>query len=499
MNYCKFGLASLCLLVVFSSCAREGMHRLNANGSKPLFESSGAENNFTTHKEVVPLPAAPSLPAAGGTYVDPTFGTSILRVTDQNDGNDCGVAYSYWPSFNANSTRLHLRCNGRAILYDFDPYGFRLISKRPLFEGATSDNSVGNPEDSIWSSTNPRLIFTHDLNKLWIYDVESKSYSLGGDIKGLLRDVYHVNDHHIFQMSKSADDNVFAWLEEDSNYSKIGYVVYRRDQNRIIFRSLYMSNLDEVQLDKSGRYLTVKTQDQTAGQIRMYIIDLSNGQSTPVRAGNPELACGHSDNGQGISIGIDNFTNTIQRRSLSDPFSISNILEFGNDWSQSFHVSTLASDESWALISGYLNKGSPATNPGLYHGEIFQVATDGSQRVRRLAHHRSSYNDDYVNSPKANISSDGKFVTYTSNWDGSNIRSVFVLRIEGGGQSTGQPPEFLQPVPVPVQNPTPAPTVAPVQPTPNIGSTMPPSGKVTKPPKRSFWDWLTGKKKPKHK
>src|SRR5690348_10047450 len=45
-----------------------------------------------------PLPA---LPAAGGTMTDSTFGTTIMRLTDSNDGTDCRVEYSYWPSFNA--------------------------------------------------------------------------------------------------------------------------------------------------------------------------------------------------------------------------------------------------------------------------------------------------------------------------------------------------------------------------------------------------------------
>lgn len=53
-------------------------------------------------------PPLPALPTTGGTFVDPTFGTTILRVTDAatDGGGSCGTAYSYWPTFNRTSTRL---------------------------------------------------------------------------------------------------------------------------------------------------------------------------------------------------------------------------------------------------------------------------------------------------------------------------------------------------------------------------------------------------------
>lgn len=57
---------------------------------------------------VYPEPTPPSLPPAGGTFIDPTFGTTIMRVTDVNDGNFNVTAYSYWPTFNKDNTRLFI-------------------------------------------------------------------------------------------------------------------------------------------------------------------------------------------------------------------------------------------------------------------------------------------------------------------------------------------------------------------------------------------------------
>ena len=66
--------------------------------------------------------------------------------------------------------------------------------------------------------------------------------------------------------------------------------------------------------------------------------------------------------------------------------------------------------------------------PGPFRNEIFQVSTDGSQRVRRLAHHHSVYRD-YWDTPRANISRDGRFVAFTSNWGSTTRRDVFLIKV----------------------------------------------------------------------
>ena len=63
-------------------------------------------SDLGTHRE----PALPALPAAGGTLLDSVFGTTLMRLTDASDGSDCRVEYSYWPTFNADSTRAKALC-----------------------------------------------------------------------------------------------------------------------------------------------------------------------------------------------------------------------------------------------------------------------------------------------------------------------------------------------------------------------------------------------------
>jgi hypothetical protein len=329
------------------------------------------------------------------------------------------VHYSYWPSFNANSTRFHITCDGQPRLYGFDPVNFRTLGKEALFT-TTPDGSVPVSEDAIWSATNPDVIYAHDFNSLWSYNVASKAYTRVANLAALLG-----GGHKVWQMSMSADDDVFAWTEEDASYAFAGYLVFRRSQNAIVYR-VSTTQLDEVQIDKSGRYLVVKTGlESSQGQIRVKVVDLTLGTVADLTNGAPDYACGHSDNGYGAVVGADNWNNTVQYRSLATSHAYTPLLAFGNDWTQAIHLSALASNEGWVLVSSYSGAGVGA---GPFHREIYQVATDGSQRVRRLAHHRSLYGS-YYDSPRANINRDGTFAAFTSNWGGSGRRDAFILKI----------------------------------------------------------------------
>ena len=109
-------------------------------------------------RNVYPEPAAPALPRAGGTYVDPVFRTTIMRVTDESDGTSCVNAYSYWPTFNLNSTRFFVSCDDTPKLYRFDPDAFQILSKEPMFTAQAPGGGWPNTEDLTWSGLNPNVI-----------------------------------------------------------------------------------------------------------------------------------------------------------------------------------------------------------------------------------------------------------------------------------------------------------------------------------------------------
>jgi hypothetical protein len=370
-----------------------------------------------------PVPPPPPLPAAGGTVIDPTFETTIMRLTDANDGPECINSYSYWPTFNLNSTRLLIYSGTAPLLYRFDPVNFKILDK-VIWNTGTPDGGSVRWDDAIWSGTDPDLIYAHDNigMRLWTYNVATQTYTQIADLSSL----YNRGDY-LWQMSKDIKrDNVFAFTRRDARYHVVGYLVWQRDTNQVIY-DVATTQLDEVQVDKSGRYLVVKTGLQGAGAIQVKVVDLKTFTVEDLTDDGPDYAPGHSDNGNRIVIGADNWRNQITYRTLANPHLSSTLINYENDWTQDYHISMLANNEKWVLVSSYSPISGTADGP--FHDEIYQVATDGSLAVRRLAHHFSIYGDDYYATPRADINRDGHFVAFTSNWGVKGGRKdVFILK-----------------------------------------------------------------------
>lgn len=387
-----------------------------AQTAKPTSQVAAKTPAVVTDRKLYSEGAAPALPRAGGTFVDPTFGTTIMRVTDERDGAICNNYYSYWPTFNLDSTRFLIACDDNAKLYRFDPNNFKVLDKGPLFDKPIPGNGYLSTEDAIWSGVNADVLYGYTGQKLYAYDVATRSYSLIKDFSA------EIPAGFLGQMSKSIDDNVFAFTRKDKDYKARGYIVWRRDQGKVL-RNVTLADLDEVQVDKSGRYVVVKAKFDP--KVDVQVVDLQTGGAENLTDPTPDFSPGHSDTGRQIIVGHDNWNNQFTVRKLATPHQFQTVIGFGNDWSQGNHVSMLADKENWCVISNFTaGEGGPSP----FRNEIFQVSTDGTQKVRRLAHHHSVYRD-YWDSPRGDISRDGRFIAFTSNWGGTPRRDVFIIRV----------------------------------------------------------------------
>jgi hypothetical protein len=381
-------------------------------------ETLAEAGSIKTDRGVYP-PLPVKLPEPGETFVDPTFGTRILRVTGPQDGPRNQHAYSYWPSFNQDNTHFLIDRSGRPTLYRFDPGELKILGSRPVFSGRTPDGSTPGWEDVIFSGRDPDLLFCHSGLKLWCYRIRTGEYKLVKDFSKELP------PGHLHQMSKSLDDHTFGFSRQDPRYKVVGYLVWKRDADQIVLRQ-DTENLDEIQVDKSGRFCVIKTGRQGKGVVEVRLADLGTGKIEDLVDNGPDYAPGHSDNGHGTVVGADNWQNRVTFRQLATPHQLRTVFDLKNDWSQDYHISMLADNEDWVLLSFYVGNNLPSS--GVFRGEIVQVATDGSARVRRLAHHRSIVRE-YWDSPRATISRDGRFVLFTSNWEGTGQRDVLILEV----------------------------------------------------------------------
>lgn len=374
-------------------------------------------------RKVYPAPAPSPLPPAGGVLIDPTFCTPILRVTDEKDGQHLQTAYSYWPTFNVDNTRIYVLQDDTGlsgVFYRFDADPFTISDKELVFIDPTPDGTIPSREDATWSATDPDVIFCHSKLNLWSYNVVTRQYTLLRDFKAELA------EGHLKQMSRSIDDNTFAFTAANRRYRPVGSLAWRRDEDHAFIRPLDPEGLDEVQIDKTGRFLVIKTGAQGPTAIQVRIMDLDTGLVEDLLDGPPDYAPGHGDLGRGFIVGYENWKNRVLSRNLSEPHKFKTAFDMENDWTQDVHVSMLADNDRWVLYSLYTQ--DECETPGLFHNEIVRMSTNGDQ-VIRLAHHQSCVSE-YWESPRANISRDGRFVAFTSNWGNPDRRDVFILRTD---------------------------------------------------------------------
>ncbi|HEX8285853.1 MAG TPA: hypothetical protein VF588_21025, partial [Pyrinomonadaceae bacterium] len=341
------------------------------------------------------------------------------------DGKLNGTFYPHWPTLNADSTRLLVKRyeTGDAV-YSFDPVNFKLGASRTL--PRLPDNGVLITEGAIWSATDPDTLYGPTFNGpyLWALNVATNSYKL---VKDFRRERGFGAKDYLWQMSMSSDGDTFAFTHKNGSYKTVGYAVYRRSDDRVLLHET-SADADEVRLDKSGRYLIAYLAHPDARGYDTYVHDLSKGTTTGLKPGAPDFTLSHGDVGTGFLLGWDNDENRFLRRELSDPRPFKLALAMGADWLNQ-HVSLLARDERWALLSFYSYKGAGGAGAGLFHDELVLLRTDGSGRFRRLLQHRSKAQD-YWETPRANLSYDGRFVAFSSNWGGSKRTDLFIARLD---------------------------------------------------------------------
>jgi len=382
-----------------------------------------------------------------------------MRATDESDGPAPGLGtyYSHWPTFNANNTRLLIRqgVNGNAILKTFDPVSFRIGATREQLPTEYPRNFALSWESAIWSHTNPDLLyaFSNDLKgamRLYAYNVARRDFTLLKEFSSLS----HGLPEYLNQMNMSTDDDVFSWSRmRKGRDAPVAYLVWRRSTNKILADVPNTMDFNEVHVDKSGHWLNIPLNRSLPDGDSMEFLNLDSGQLTKIVDGAPDYRPGHGDLGANSIVGFDNDLNGITWRRMSAPHSVRHVFYFRTgmgreggvtDWTQDFHGTMLADNEDWITIGTYDDPSANLPDSGIFEDEILQVSLDGSERIRRICHTRSAYDNrtattGYWATPKPTISRDGSFIAFTSNWEKSGRYDLFIAKIEPAPRLTSVP------------------------------------------------------------
>ena len=416
-----------------------------------------------TDRAVYAEPALPIVPSAGHKFIDPVFGTEIMRATDESDCHapGCGTYYNQWPTFNSDNTRIMLRngVTGDMIIKSFNPVTFTLgatLRRSPTLSGGVAMDWQG----ATWSRTDPDLIYVHvgyynkdypaTGMKLYTYRPSTNIFIL---LKDFAPQLAPGQPDYLFEMhiAQNGKDDIFTLMHNrvGSQNNPIYFIVWNRLTDKVLYH--FSNNATQVDgnhnydinsagVDKSGRYIVFSHNKTEPNLARHEILDLQTGSWQTIYWSGPDDVPSHGDVGTGMTVGRGAFSGGMNLRSLSDVHR-STIL-FDNkdakgalDWTNDQHTSLYADDESWVMLGLYDDPAETGTETGAFENEVMQVATDGSQRIRRLFHHRSHIDNHtdttgYWAVPKPTISRDGRFIAFTSNWGNSGRYDLFIARID---------------------------------------------------------------------
>lgn len=349
-------------------------------------------------------------PAYLHTIIDPSFGTTIRRITNAGEGNVIVPMYSTIQAWNADESYM--------VLYN------QSISKHELLNGITyefvrilEDVTPADLEQIFWDFADPDIF----------YFLEKQSenfirYSIGTQSKEILVNLRSLVDcDGGFQMGNdiqmmSWDSQVFTF--RCSNDSAYAYNTFTRSLTTFSIANLSYTapgvapsgkrffHQAEV-YDSMGTSLTTLNISSTEHSC---IGKLANGNDAYYAIA---FAQGPDGNCIGDIIGHDLTTGVC--------FPVISQSQ-GYDYPQSgTHISALAhknSEGGWiaASMMGYDKDGQSLLDQEL----VIAKAEDGNVIVCRIGHHRSDEDEfDYWGEPHAVISPKGTRVLFASDWSGS--------------------------------------------------------------------------------
>lgn len=425
-------------------------------------------------------PALVGLGPAGFSFNDPVFGSRIWRVTDRLTRPDAPDRSFRTPSathqnaWSADASYFYVVSNGGTII----PFAFdratgrfgRLDTLRfyvePQFSNVNDSVIYGSATGGSLRTIDQYDFGTHEYTRL--LDLDALIPGLQGTyVGGIASSAGPVERILAFFGGASQDHHRYLVLFDRANPARrrlLDTIASTIDGRRSL-TPLHFS-LHHAAIDRSGRYVTLYPAGSDLAAPRkaeqVYTWDTLTDLITPLPILSAHSA-GHDAFGYGVAVNKDCCVGKTpwdaaqwQLRSLTAPLLSRDLIApiiAPKEVYLSDHPTwnNARPDRLEPFISATYRYGTAPAEWRAWDDEILAVQTDvgdGAAEVWRLAHHRSDVSNDHAAdvisfwyTPRPNVSPDGRWVLFTSNWektlgkdpqgaDGEKARQdVFLLRL----------------------------------------------------------------------
>jgi hypothetical protein len=417
-----------------------------------------AESGRSVHVK----PPLPPLGPAGWRFTDPTFGTDMLRVTDASTRpGTSGRSYTtpsaaHQTSWNTDSTYFYVR----SVDGYFIPYHFQASTMTVSRVQATSSGDGGlliaSQAEPQFSFVSPTIVYvtrqdsTNDWPIVRQFDLATGSYSDLLEL-GLTAPIAKHTYTGGLSSSAGSPERVMAFFggsAQDQHYLVAVFGAHQPQSAMVLDTTASTVtvngattntniplgfHLHHAWLDKTGQYVILETTapDRVSphSSAPLYVWDTSANTFTAL----PEtggLSGGHYATGFGMMVNQDCCTSTTwdaaqwQLRALATP-AVSHDLITPVLMPQEIYA---ADHSSWnnaqpgalvPFVSGFYRSDSDTAPWRAWDDEIVAVQTSAGAAgaaVWRFAHHRTTIVS-FWDSPRPNVSQDGRWTLFTSNWE----------------------------------------------------------------------------------
>ena len=412
--------------------------------SQPAQPRSDAVSEYSarTDRKIVPYPETPPpIGPAGSIISDPSFGSRIARITDaHSDPKGAGRSLfspssSEQNSWNKDSTMFYVEtAGGSFLLYDFDPATMKShLARAPNLPWTGEPQFSYGQNDILYGMVRRDTIFQQ-------YDVATGKLS---DINNASKCAKLRASDSGGSATVSADDNRFMTTigpMQDKNY-----LVYVYD--RSLGCRWYNTQTGEVggqwgptgtipipdrylihngRMAKSGKYVYVTrggSESIGKGWVVWEIDTMNVAACAAGCKGHHVLGYTHILGASGMSHPLNVWIRPLNQLEKTSPI-ITDLDPAKSFWYDSHYSwsNVDANDSAPVCFSTYRptnpdTPGSPLLVTGPWENEIDCAETDGKRStIWRFAHTYSTARNGFWSQPRGNVSQDGRFFMFTSDW-----------------------------------------------------------------------------------